>query len=49
MVGFAGVLTSMLRGFATVVDAYAKKGGAENDAVPSPSPAAAAEDPQLEN
>ena len=50
MVGFAGVLTSMLRGFATVVDAYAKKRAeAENDAAPSPSPAAVAEDPQLEN
>lgn len=30
MTGFAGVLTSMLRGFATVVDAYAKK-RAESD------------------
>jgi large subunit ribosomal protein L10 len=49
MVGFAGVLTSMLRGFATVVDAYAKKRAEAGDAAPGASPAAVPEDPQLES
>ncbi len=34
MAGFAGVLTSVLRGFATAVDAYAKKRASSESAAP---------------